>query len=147
MRKSVWERLMEDRLRTIAVKLDAYTTASDHLDQLRSAACEVKGPVLSRVPISGTGGNREEGRRLNNIALQEEIERNLAKLRQDVELHEKNWPKLTDQERTVLDYFYINRQRNHMQVLMKKFHCEKSTVYRMKDDALFKLTMLTYGDK
>jgi len=145
VKQSIWERLMIERLRTIEVKQAAYTSIQDQIVALKERAYDLKGPVLSSIPISGSGGNREETRRLNNIALKEELEKNITRLEADVHLHERTWAKLSPKEQTVLQSFYLNRPRNHVLKLMQLFHCEQATVYRIKDEALYKLTMLTYG--
>ena len=55
------------------------------------------------------------------------------------------WDTLTEDERVVLDKFYINRPTRHIDRLCDELHCEKSTVYRLKDSGLKKFTIAMYG--
>lgn len=47
---------------------------------------------------------------------------------------------LSEEERLVLDSFYIRRQENYIDRLCETLSCEPSTVYRKKDAALRRLT-------
>lgn len=147
MKQSVWEKLMVERLRTIEIKKKAYASTLEQLERLNDRAYQMKGPVTDSTPVSGGALNREEERRLNNIALREEIDLNLDTLAIDIDLHNKTWRELTKQEQTVLTYFYIDRPPNYIDQLVNLLHFERSTIYNIKDEALYKLTMLTYGSK
>lgn len=146
MKQTVWEKLMIERLRTIEIKKQSYESTCTRLLQIKEEAQKMNGPVLSSTPVSGGKYNREEERRLNNLALQEELEINIKQLRTDIRLHERNWAKLDKKEQLVLHYFFVDRPHNYIDQLMLQLHCERATVYRIKDDAMYKLTMLTYGD-
>jgi hypothetical protein len=52
---------------------------------------------------------------------------------------------LDDRERLVLERFYIQRTRGHVERLMDELHFEKSRVYQCKDEALYKFTISMYG--
>ena len=52
---------------------------------------------------------------------------------------------LTDQQRDFLTVFYVDRPRGHVEALMSKYHVERATVYRIKDEALRDFTIARYG--
>ena len=52
---------------------------------------------------------------------------------------------LTDDERKVLDRFYINPARGNVDRLCEEFGIEKSQVYARKDSALHHFTICLYG--
>ena len=147
MRQSLWERFTIERLKDIEIERNAYRNVLDHIGRLRGEAGKVKGTVLSTTPVTGGMLNKEEERRLNNLSLCEELEANARKLRKDVNTFNQAWEQLTDNEKLVLTYFYVDRPTNYVEKLMEKLRYEKSKVYYLKDEALYRLTMLIYGSK
>lgn len=147
MRQSVWERLVIEQLRDIELKRAAYENAIDHIKRLKEEASKVRGPVLSTQPCEGGKLNKEEERRLNNLSLCEEITANAKRLRKDLIVFDQAWNQLTNNEQIVLTYFFINRPKNHIDFLMEKLNYERSKIYYLKDDALYKLTMLLYASR
>jgi hypothetical protein len=147
MRQSIWERFTIERLKDIEIKRNAYRNVLDHINRLRGEATKVKGPVLDSTPVNGGMLNKEEERRLNNLSLCEELEDNAKKLRKDINIFNQAWVQLNENEQLVLTYFYVGRPANYIEKLMERLCYEKSKVYYLKDEALYKLTMLIYGNK
>lgn len=52
---------------------------------------------------------------------------------------------LTETERKVLRRMYIDSERGAVERLCEELYCEKSTVYRIKDEAIRKFTLAMYG--
>ena len=52
---------------------------------------------------------------------------------------------LSDDERKVLNLFYINRPRGYVDILCEELAVERSQVYRIKNRALYKFTVSQYG--
>ena len=52
---------------------------------------------------------------------------------------------LDERERAVLDAFFIMRRENHVEYLCEQLHVERTTIYRIKDEALRKFTLARYG--
>jgi len=52
---------------------------------------------------------------------------------------------LDETEKNVLMYFYIDKQLNHVESLKEKLNIEKSQIYRVKSQALYKFTSHMYG--
>ena len=52
---------------------------------------------------------------------------------------------LTDEERLVLELFYIRRRKDHVGELKQRLGYESSTIYRIKDTALKRLSERLYG--
>jgi hypothetical protein len=145
MRQSLWERLTIERLKDIEIKRNAYRNVLDHISRLRDEYGKVKGTVLSTTPVSGGMLNKEEERRLNNLSLCEELEANARKLRKEINIFNQGWDKLNENEQLILTYFYVNRPNNFIEKLMKLLFCEKTKVYELKNEALYRLTILIYG--
>lgn len=145
MKQSKWEFLAIDLLRNIEIKKKAYNHAIENIKRLNEQYEKVKGPALSTTPVSGGMLNREEERRLDNLADREELEASADILKFEIQRHEKAWQELTQKEKQVLDYFYITRPNNHIDKLCEILSYEQRQVYNIKNDAMYKYTMLTYG--
>ncbi len=52
---------------------------------------------------------------------------------------------LSDEEKTVIDEFYINRNKDSIGVLMKKLGVCQSCVYKHKEMAISKFATMMYG--
>lgn len=52
---------------------------------------------------------------------------------------------LDTNEQKVLEGFYIDKQRDHIEYLKEELMIEKSQVYRIKNQALYKFTSHMYG--
>ena len=100
--------------------------------------------VSTSEPVMG-GLSRVEEKMLDNISERERLGFSLKIAEALVELTEKGLEALDKKERAVLEGFYINRQDNHIDVLCKRLHFEKTRLYEIKDNALRKFTMAMYG--
>lgn len=145
LRQSVWQRLTVERLREIDLKRQAYSNLCDRLRYLEGELQKVKGPVLSTTPVSGGMLNKEEERRLNNISLRAELTTNAQKLKREINTFNKAWEQLTEKEQLVLTYFFIMPQKNCVERLMDQLGCEARKIYYLRNEALYKLTVLLYG--
>ena len=52
---------------------------------------------------------------------------------------------LDDEERLILDKFYIHRAKGNVGDLCERLNVEQSTVYRKRDNALRRFTIALYG--
>jgi len=82
---------------------------------------------------------------LSNIVHREELARSLEQARKWVSLVDSGLEVLTDDERKVLDRFYIKPARGNVDRLCEEFGIEKSQVYARKDSALHHFTISLYG--
>ena len=91
------------------------------------------------------GGNRYEDRLLTDIAKKEEMK--WAKERACFEtLRVGNaLNALSDEQRLILDRFYMHRQSGYVERLCEELGYEKTQIYKMKDDALYLFTLNLYG--
>lgn len=147
MRQSLWEKLVIEQLRDIELKKSAYCNVLGRIQRLKDESGKVKGTVLSTTPVMGGQLNKEEERRLNNLSLCEELSTNARKLKKEINLFNQAWEQLDKNDQLVLTYFYINRSRDYIDRLMQILNYEKRKVYYLKDEALYKLTLLIYGSK
>ena len=104
----------------------------------------IKGASGDSTPVQG-GGSHMEDAMLDNI-----VERERLKLLYQADKHlvriiERGLASLTDEERMVLDLFYINRTKHYLEELTKRLGYEQAQIYRIKSSALYKFTVHEYG--
>ncbi len=69
----------------------------------------------------------------------------LCTLKRLVKLTERGLSQLTDEERRVLERFFIYRGGRHVDDLMEELCYERTRIYELKDEALYKFTVAMYG--
>ncbi len=98
----------------------------------------------THIPTEGGGSKREE-QLLDNIVERQRLEINYNNNLKLIHIIEKGLKAITDDERLVLEYFYINRPSNHIKKLMTILNFEKSQIYNLKSKALYNFTINMYG--
>ena len=139
-----WKKEAENDLRNYQRRVDSLDNAREKIRALREQMQSVKAGMSDATPIMG-GGNRAQESMVNSIAECERLEYTIKATETLVALVEKGLSTLTDEERRVLDLFYIHRTRGHVEILMEELHLETSQIYRIKDAALYKFTTTLYG--
>lgn len=82
---------------------------------------------------------------LNNIVQREELERSLEQAKMWVALVEAGWEILTEEERLILERFYVHPERGAADRLAGDLSLDVKTVYKRKDAALRRFTISLYG--
>ena len=131
--------------------LRSYKGRKQALDNmaLRRAALEdrfqsVRCASADAATVQG-GSSRMEDSLINNIVERERLYWTMEATRRLVEMTERGLSGLTEQQRTVLDKFYIDRPANHIDWLSEYLNVEQAQVYRTKDSALYQFTIAMYG--
>lgn len=104
----------------------------------------VKGPKMSSTPTSG-GGTQWEDKLLDNIVERKRLSMLLEADKKMIEIVERGLKRLNKEEMLVLEMFFINKIRDHVDILKERMNIEKSQVYRIKNQALYKFTISMYG--
>ena len=100
--------------------------------------------MTDATPVMG-GGNTREDALLSNMAHREELARTLRQAKAWVETVDAGLAVLDDEERLVLDRFYIRRAKGNVDRLCEELCREKSVVYARRDKALRHFTIALYG--
>ena len=82
---------------------------------------------------------------LSNIVHRDELKRRLKEARLWVVQVDKALAVLDNEERLVLDRFYIHWTRGNVGELCERLNVEQATVYRKRDSALRRFTIALYG--
>lgn len=123
---------------------ESLTNIPERIKMLEIRFKSVKSGSSDSTPVQG-GGNKAEDAVIDNIVERERLKWLYFADRRLVRLIERGLSELSQEERLVIDLFYIDRPRNHLDELTKRLGYEKTQIYRIKDDALYKFTMTMYG--
>lgn len=139
-----WKREAVDKLRGYEARRRALESIPLEITRLESAAVSIRSAVTDATPVQGGGSGREDAI-LSNIANREELARALAQAESWVYLVDGALAVLGDEERLVLDRFYIHRAKGGVDRLCEELTVEKATAYRRRDSALRRFTLALYG--
>jgi DNA-directed RNA polymerase specialized sigma subunit len=142
-----WQRATIEDLRQYNQKRQSLTNITRKIEALEEQMKSIRCGLKESEPVSGGGGSRSEDRLINCIAEKEKLLHNYRAVKGQVQILESALASLTDQERLVLERFYINRLPGYLERLMDELSIEKSELYRRKDMILRKLTTSLYGIK
>lgn len=139
-----WQKEAIADLRCHEKRKAALESLADELRELRARTYGTSSPAADAVPVQGGSSTAEE----RWIAAIDELERKkeiyrLTKRR--VDAVERGLAALDEQQREILEAFFINRVQGHVQALAEKYHVEQSRVYQMKDQAVRDFTLARYG--
>ena len=139
-----WKREAIDKLKNYEAHREALENIPKEIKRLESAYAGIRSATTDGTPISG-GGNTREDSMLSNIVHRDELKRRLKEARLWVAQVDKALAVLDDEERLVLDRFYIHRAKGNVGELCERLHVEQSTVYDRRDKALRHFTLALYG--
>lgn len=134
----------EYKLRDYEAKKNAVIATAEQISMLEAESTCVRSANTDGTPVQG-GGNCREDAMLNNIAARMELKAAHDSAEAWLRIIDGALAILSDEERLILDRFYINRQKGHIERLMDELHIEQTHVYRRKDAALRKFTLALYG--
>lgn len=139
-----WKKEAIDKLKEYNARKQAIASIPMEIAQLESAVRGIRSASADGVAIFGGGSGRED-MLLSNICKREELKRSLAVEKVWVSQVDTALTVLNQEERLILDRFYINPARGNVDRLCGELNVEKPTIYRRKDDALRHFTICLYG--
>lgn len=139
-----WVREAESKLRDYSVKEQSLESVTERISQLNLEMSCVRSATMDGTAVHG-GGNGREDALLNNIAERDELQRVKANTTEWLEWVNSALTALSGAERDLLDKFYIDRRKGHVERLCEEMHVEKSEVYRRKEKALRRFALALYG--
>lgn len=139
-----WRQEAIVKLRDYEARRQSLENIPQELKRLKSELTNVRSLRTDAAPASG-GGNRREDALLDNIVRQTELERALRRARAWVRQVDAGLAVLDDDERIILERFYIYGAKGAAGSLCEQLNIERSTVYRKRDNALRRFTIALYG--
>ena len=134
----------EHKLRDYSARKNAVISTAEQIEMLEKKSTGVRSAVTDATPVRG-GGNHREDAMLHNIAMRAELQIAHDRTVEWVRNVERALAVLNDEERLVLDRFFIHRQKGCAERLMEELHLEQTQVYARRAAALRHFTIAMYG--
>lgn len=139
-----WKRIAKEDLRELPYLEHCIESHGEQLAALEADYVSIKANVISRSPVQG-GASRMEDGMISNIMRRDRLNLNYDAAKKRYDLIMAALGMLSDDQRLILDRFYIHRQRNHVDRLCDELGLTQSEVYRRQDVALRTFTLAMYG--
>lgn len=140
-----WQKVSIERLRAYESRVDALTLIPEQIKTLELGFSAVRAAKTDATAVRGGEGNKREEALIDNIVMRDELANNLKIAKREIAITQKGLSGLTDEQRKILEMFYIDRPRGHVEALCEELFLEKSRVYALKEEALKKFTIACYG--
>lgn len=124
---------------------EAIDNLTDRIDELREQCGHMIAVRYDKPAVMGNGGTGYEDAIADNIDRRFRLERRLKNTREAVERIEKGLAGLEENERKVLQYFYISREPGYIDRLITETGYAQAQIYRLKDKALSRYVRIMWG--
>ncbi len=139
-----WKQEAAEKLLQYEVRRQSLENIPAEIKRLEQDYSALRASVPDSMPARG-GGSRREDAMLTNIVRREELARQLESARAWVALAEGGLAALDEEDRLVLDRFYVHRHKGACERLCEELDREKAQVYRRREKALRRFTLALYG--
>lgn len=139
-----WKTMAVEKLKDYEAKRQALESIPLQIAEVESAMTSIRSTRADSTPVRGGGSGYEE-KMLNCIVQRDELQRCLDRAKLWVGVVERGLGVLTDEERLILDRFYIHPAKGNVDRLCGELFVETTQVYRRKDRALYRFTVALYG--
>ena len=139
-----WKYEAIDKLKQYEAKKRSLRAIPEEINRLEAAIVGIRSAAADGTPVRGGGSGREDAY-LSNIVRREELKRSLDQTQKWVDFVNQGLDHIAEDERRILDRFYINPARGNVERLCEELNCEQATVYRRREQALRSFTLSLYG--
>ena len=139
-----WKFEAIEKLKEYTARKNAITSIPEEIKRLEEDAQRIRAASTDATPVQG-GGSAREDMLLSNIVHREELQQRLSDALRWVEIVDGGLAVLSDEDRLVLDRFYIHPMRGNVDRLCDDLAIEKAAVYKRKEKALRRFTVALYG--
>lgn len=141
-----WKDVAIDDLRSLKRLRESKVNLAEEISSINTRLYSIKAITYDKEVVDGGDIYASEDIKTTNLVKREKLLYRLKHITEEVNLIEAALKKLNLEERTVLEYFYIDRPSRHIDKLMDLFHYEKSQIYNLKNMALHSYVGLRYGN-
>lgn len=141
-----WKREAIEKLKEYQAKRQALESIPLEIARIESNMTSIRSGSATGdgTPVKGGGSGRED-MLINNIVKREELEISQRIAGEWVARVERGLEALNDEDRLILDRFYIMPAKGNINRLCEELGVEQATVYRRRDKALRMFTIALYG--
>ncbi len=139
-----WKREAADKLKCYEARRTSIERGREEMHRLEDDMTRIRSATTDGTPVGGGTSTREDAM-INNIARREELKVAMREATAWVKTVDSGLGVLDEEERHILDRFYIHRAKGNVERLCEELHLEKTRVYELKDKALRHFTLALYG--
>ena len=139
-----WKQEAAEKLLQYEARRQSLENIPAEIHRLEIDYASLRSSVPESIPAHGCGSRREDAM-LSNIVRREELARQLESNKAWIDLTDSGLSALDEEDRLVLDRFYIHRHKGACERLREELDREKAQVYRRRDRALRRFTLALYG--
>ena len=139
-----WKNEAIEKLEQYGARRQSLRSIPEEIALLESAAANIRGIACDSAHVKGIGSGRED-MLLSNLMKREELNWVLEQTQRWVGLVESGLSVLSDEERSILEAFYIRGEKGAANRLAEELAMDVKTVYRKKDAALRRFTIALCG--
>lgn len=139
-----WKREAADKLRKHEARKEAIRSIPEEIRMYEEAFNGIRSASADSTPVAGGGSTRED-MMLSNIVKREELKTALKQARRAVSIVDRGLTTLSEEERLILDRFYIHPAKGNVERICNELRIEQSSAYRRRDAALKHFTIALYG--
>jgi DNA-binding NtrC family response regulator len=139
-----WKSEAIDRLRRYESMKAAIQSIPDEIQRLEMEATSIKAVRTDKLPVKSGAADRNDTL-LDNMVRREELRWALKQAKLWVKTTERGLRELTPEDKLVLHRLFISNERGNIERLCQELGCEQSTVYRKRDQAIYRFTIALYG--
>lgn len=139
-----WKSEAIEKLEQYEARKQSLRNIPDEIALLESAAVNIRSATYDSTQAKGSGSGRED-MLLSNIMKREELSWALEQAQRWVCLVESGLSVLNNEERSILEAFYIRSEKGAADRLAGNLAIDVKTVYRRKEAALRRFTIALCG--
>lgn len=132
-------------LKTLDAKRKSLQNTLDQIKELELKATAISATTFDKDVVDGGGDNKREEMLLENLCKRNELQANYDCTRMEVANIENRLSQLSEEDRFILETFFVYKQYNPVERLCEALHLEQAQVYRRREKALKNYARLTCG--
>ena len=138
-----WKKQTVEELRRYSARKESLAHMEERIQALRYKRQSIKA-TSNTAPVQG-GSNQMEDRLIDSFCEEDKLRYNMQATTIMIHGLEKALESLNPVQRKVLDRFYINPVKGHVECLCEELGKECAQVYRIKDAAIRELSIRMFG--
>ena len=139
-----WKTEAKEKLRRYSAMKNALVTIPQEIERLEVEGQSIRSSRTDGTPVRGGGSGREEAM-LNNIVHRQELTWALQQAQMWKQVTDQALSVLNESDQLILRLLYIYPEKGSLSRLCKELGCGKSSIYRRRDEAMYKFTIALYG--
>ncbi len=139
-----WTTVAKDKLYNYSAKKASAVNLAEEIRELEYRRRSIRSATSDGSPVAG-GTNKRDARILNSMVLEEEYKESLHIISRWLRRVERGLSVLNEEERQLLDRFYIYREKGAAERLAMDLGVDIKTVYWRANQALEKFTTAMCG--